>query len=46
VRNKKQYPSKHMIRRARDLRQAGTPPERLLWLALRSGQIGGLKFRR
>ncbi len=35
-----------MIRRARDLRQASTPPEQLLWLALRNGQIGGLKFRR
>jgi len=42
----RQYPSKHMIRRARDLRQADTPPEQLLWLALRNGQIGGLKFRR
>ncbi len=28
------------------LREAGTPPEQLLWLALRNGQIGGLKFRR
>ncbi len=35
-----------MIRRARDLRRASTPPEQLLWLALRNGQIGGLKFRR
>jgi len=35
-----------MIRRARDLRQTGTTPEQLLWLALRNGQIGGLKFRR
>ena len=43
---KRPYPSKHMIRRARDLRQAGTPPEKLLWLALRNGQIGGMKFRR
>ncbi|MBN1396012.1 MAG: endonuclease domain-containing protein [Pirellulales bacterium] len=42
----RQYASKHMIRRARDLRQTGTPPEQLLWLALRNGQIGGLKFRR
>ena len=42
----RQYPSKHMIRRARDLRQAGTAPEQLLWLALRNGQVGGLKFRR
>ena len=31
---------------ARDLRQTGTPPEQLLWLALRNEQIGGLKFRR
>ncbi len=35
-----------MIRRARDLRQTETPPEQLLWLALRNEQIGGLKFRR
>lgn len=43
---KKRYPSRHMIRRARDLCQTGTTPEHLLWLALRNGQIGGLKFRR
>ena len=43
---KKQYPSKHMTSRARDLRQSSTPPEQLLWLALRNEQIGGLKFRR
>ena len=42
----RQYPSKHMIRPARSLRQKGTPPEQLLWLAVRNGQIGGLKFRR
>ena len=42
---KKPYPSKHMIHRARDLRQTSTPPEQLLWLALRNGQIGGMKFR-
>ena len=35
-----------MIDRARQLRQEGTPPEELLWLALRNGQIAGLKFRR
>ena len=35
-----------MIHRARDLRHAGNSPERLLWTALRNGQIGGLKFRR
>ena len=35
-----------MIDRARSLRRAETPPEQLLWLALRNGQIGGLKFRR
>ena len=43
---KKRYPSKKMIHRARDLRESSTPPEQLLWLALRNGQIGGLKFRR
>ena len=42
----KNYPSQHMIHRARDLRQTSTPPEQLLWIALRNGQIGGLKFRR
>jgi very-short-patch-repair endonuclease len=40
------FASKHMIDRARSLRQQETPPENLLWLALRNGQIGGLKFRR
>jgi very-short-patch-repair endonuclease len=35
-----------MIDRARTLRQIETPPEDLLWLALRNGQIGGMKFRR
>jgi very-short-patch-repair endonuclease len=35
-----------MIRRARDLRGTSTPPEDLLWLAVRNGQIGGMKFRR
>jgi ATP-dependent DNA helicase RecQ len=43
---RRQYPSKHMIGRARDLRQTNTEPEQLLWLALRNAQIGGLKFRR
>jgi very-short-patch-repair endonuclease len=42
----RQYASKHMVDRARDLRQTETPPEELLWLAVRNGQIGGLKFRR
>jgi len=42
----RQIASTHMIRRARGLRQTGTPPEQLLWLALRNGQIGGMKFRR
>jgi very-short-patch-repair endonuclease len=43
---KRAYPSKHMIHRARALRRESTPPEQLLWLALRNGQIGGMKFRR
>jgi very-short-patch-repair endonuclease len=43
---RKPYPSKQTVHRARDLRQTNTPPEQLLWLALRNGQIGGLKFRR
>ena len=42
----RQHASKHMIDRARSLRRTETPPEQLLWLALRNGQIGGLKFRR
>jgi very-short-patch-repair endonuclease len=42
----KEYASKHMIKRARQLRKDNTPPEELLWLALRNGQIAGLKFRR
>jgi very-short-patch-repair endonuclease len=42
----KEYPSKHMVGRARQLRKDSTPPEELLWLALRNGQIAGLKFRR
>jgi very-short-patch-repair endonuclease len=43
---RKKYAPKHMIDRARELRQEGTPPEELLWMALRNGQIAGLKFRR
>ena len=43
---KREYASEHMIRRARGLRREEMPPEELLWLALRNGQIGGLKFRR
>ena len=42
----RRYTSRHMIDRARSLRREGTSPEQLLWLALRNGQIGGLKFRR
>jgi very-short-patch-repair endonuclease len=42
----RRYASEHMIGQARELRRAGTPPEQLLWLALRNGQIGGMKFRR
>jgi very-short-patch-repair endonuclease len=44
--SRRAYASKHMIDRARTLRQIETPPEDLLWLALRNGQIGGMKFRR
>jgi very-short-patch-repair endonuclease len=40
------YVSKHLIDHARSLRREETPPEQLLWLALRNEQIGGLKFRR
>jgi very-short-patch-repair endonuclease len=34
------------ISKARELRQAATTPERLLWSILRDGQLGGHKFRR
>jgi very-short-patch-repair endonuclease len=44
--SRRSYASKHMTGRARNLRQASTPPEQLLWLALRNGQIGGIKFHR
>jgi very-short-patch-repair endonuclease len=43
---KKQLPSEHMISRAGTLRKDSTPPEKLLWWALRGGRIAGLKFRR
>jgi very-short-patch-repair endonuclease len=43
---KKRLASKHMIDRARTLRKDSTPPEKLLWWALRNGRIAGLKFRR
>ena len=43
---RRQYASKHMIRRARGLRREERPPEQLLWLALRNGQVGCLEFRR
>jgi len=42
----RRYASKHMVNRARTLRQESAEPEQLLWTALRNGQIGGLKFRR
>ena len=42
----RRYASRHMIDRARSLRQSETPPEDPLWLALRNSQIGGMKFRR
>ncbi len=35
-----------MTRRARELRQAMTPPERRLWELLRDRRLGGFKFRR
>jgi very-short-patch-repair endonuclease len=35
-----------MIHRARTPRLESTEPKRLLWTALRNGQIGGLRFRR
>ena len=39
------YPSRHMVDRAKTLRCQQTSPEELLWTALRNGQVGGLKFR-
>jgi very-short-patch-repair endonuclease len=44
--SKSDRPSHHMINCAQQLRKENTPPEQLLWLALRNGQIAGLKFRR
>jgi very-short-patch-repair endonuclease len=44
--SRRTYVSKQMMDPANDLRQASAPPEQLLWLALRNGQIGGAKFRR
>jgi very-short-patch-repair endonuclease len=35
-----------IVRRARELRKSGTRVEELLWKAIRSGQLGGYKFRR
>jgi very-short-patch-repair endonuclease len=44
VRGQKINPAK--ITRARELRQAMTPAERLLWEALRGNALAGLHFRR
>jgi very-short-patch-repair endonuclease len=44
--SRRTHASEHMIARARTLRQASTPPEQLLWLAVRNSQIDGMKFRR
>ena len=38
-------PTKHMVQRARALRQSSSVPERLLWGRLRAGRCGA-KFRR
>jgi very-short-patch-repair endonuclease len=35
-----------LIRFAQEMRLQPTPPERVLWQALRAGQLNGLKFRR
>ena len=37
---------RHLVERARQLRKATTPAERLLWNALRNSSFTGLKFRR
>lgn len=42
----KRPPGKDMLYRARSLRRALTPAERLLWGKLRRGQLDGFKFRR
>jgi very-short-patch-repair endonuclease len=44
--NHRQSHSSEQTPRARQLRKAGTIPERLLWARLRNGQLLGLKFRR
>ena len=46
MKNHRQSQSSDQTPRARQLRKAGTIPERLLWGRLRNGQLLGLKFRR
>lgn len=35
-----------LLDRAKAMRSAPTPPERILWNSLRAGQLAGAKFRR
>ncbi len=39
-------PARPLLRYAREMRRSPTPPERVLWRALRNEQLYGLKFRR
>ncbi len=38
--------SSEKLRRAREMRRTPTPPERVLWQALRANALNGLHFRR
>ena len=40
------YDFSGLVEKAREMRKAQTPPEKLLWELLRNKQLGGLKFRR
>ena len=43
---KRKPPARKTADRARGLRRNSTKPEAILWSALRSGRLAGLKFRR
>ena len=40
------YEFSGLVKKAKEMRKAQTPPEKLLWELLRDRQFGGLKFRR
>ncbi len=43
---KRRPSSRDSVAKSRELRRNSTKPESLLWSALRSGRLAGLKFRR